>query len=178
MRILFCFRDSCLCHMICCQEFAKGIGDLSLHKCHGFVRNRNIIFCETYIRCLNSLSAVESGKFIIAECSGDLSCTVRTEVKENHRIAVLDCCGRCAIFQNNRRHNELICLILIIGLLNGLHRILCRKSFSFNQCIIGFLYTVPSVIAVHRIVTSHHRSDFTDTDLSHFIHQFLYVVFS
>ncbi len=66
-------------------------------ECHFLVWNRRIIIRETYIGKVKSLFPVKSFKVIITKTSGDFPCAVRTEVKEDHGISILNRGNRLSI---------------------------------------------------------------------------------
>src|SRR5699024_8048210 len=115
MSILLCLSDASLLQAMRCEELAECICDLFFYECNQFVRDRHIVLCEAHICCLHSLSPVKSCEVIVAVCSRDLSCTVRTEVKEDNGIAVFYHRRRSAVFHNYHRHNELVRYLFIIG---------------------------------------------------------------
>ena len=178
MSILLCLSDTCLLQIVSCKELSECICDLFLHKCNQFIRNRHIILCEAYICGLYSFASVKSCEIIITECSCDLSCTVRTEVKEDNGISVFYRRCRSAVFHNYHRHNELICHILIIRSLNSLYSGICLISLSIYESSVGFLYAVPAVITIHCIVASCNCSDLAHTDFFHLCFQLFYILFS
>ena len=136
MCVFFCLCNTGLCHMICCKPLTECIGYGNLRECHKFIRDRRIIIGKAYKGCLNSCTSVKSLEIIIAEASGDLSCTVRTEVEENNRVFIFDGCNRSTVFHNYGWFYELICLILVIGLLNCFRSTYSGLSLAFCQCII------------------------------------------
>ena len=149
MCIFFSLCNTSLCHVVCCQKFTECICDLFFYKCYLLILDRHIILCKAYKCCLDSLSSVKSFKVIITECSCDLSCTVWAEVEEDHRISIFYSCHRCTVFYDHHWFYELICLICIVRSLNPCCRRFCLYAFSFYQCIVSSLHTIPAVISVH-----------------------------
>ena len=176
--IFFCLGDSCLCHVMCCQEFTEGICDRNFVECYFFIRNRLIVLCEAYISQIQSLFSCESVKLICTECTGDLSCTVRTEIEEDYRIFVFDCCNRCSAFLNNSRNYELIVLSVVVRILYCTDAACCFCTFAFYHSIVSQLYTIPAVVTIHCIVTSHNSCNLSDADLFHFINELFYIAFA
>ena len=119
MCIFFCLSDSCLCHVVCCKEFAKCIGNTFFYKCNGLVRDCLIILCKAYISRLDPFSSVKSVKFIRTECSGDLSCTVRAEIEEDHRISVFYSCYRCTVFCYYKWYYEFVSYFFVVRSLDS-----------------------------------------------------------
>ena len=56
---------------------------------------------------------------------GDLSCTVRTEVKEDNGVTVIDGCQCFSVFSNYKWYNELIGLASVIGSLDAFSSACC-----------------------------------------------------
>ena len=178
MCIFLGLSNTCLSHVMCCQILTEGVGDLFFFECNGFVRDSLIVFREAYVGQIQTFFSLESGELICAECSCQLSCTVRAEVEENHRVFILNCCNRFSVFLQNGRQNELICFFSIIRSLNSLCCIGSFYAFPFCQRFVSQLDTIPAVITVHCIVTAGDHADFADTDLIHFCLQLLYIRFS
>ena len=167
MCILLSLGDTCLLHAMCCQPFTEGIGNGNLVECHFFIRNRRIIIGEAYEGDILS-HAVKSLEVIITESSGDLSCTVGTEVEENYGILILHQSDCLAVFYNNSRFYKLIGLFSVVRLLDTADTAGSGQTFAFGHGIVSQLYTVIVVITIHSIVTSHYRCDLTYTDFLHF----------
>ena len=178
MCIFLCLGNSCLLHIVCCKPFTKGIGNRNLVECHFLVRDRRIIVREAYIDKIKSCTSVKALEIIIAECSRNLSCSVRSEVKEDYGILILDGCNRLTVLYNYSRLYKFVCLISVIGSLDACRTAFCGKSLSLCQRIISKLYSVIVIISVHCVITSCYRSNFTYTDLFHFSFQLLGVFFS
>ncbi len=98
VRIFLCLSDTNLCHIMSCKVFAKCILKKYFVEGNQFVLDCLIIVCKTYICEVKFLCSLEAFELVIAECSGDLTCTVRTEVEEYNGIFVLNGCNRFAVF--------------------------------------------------------------------------------
>ena len=94
------------------------------------IRDRRIIVREAYISKLKSLRSVKSLEVIITKCSGNFSCTVRTEVKEDYGILVLDGCNRLSILYYNGRLYKFIGLFTVIGSLDTFCGTCRSKTFA------------------------------------------------
>ena len=108
----------------------------------------------------------------------DLSCTVWTEVKEDHRIIVLDRCNWLSVFYYCKWLYELICLAVIVRSLDSCSCTFCRLSFALRHHVICFFYTIPSLITVHGIETSHNSRYLAYAKLCHLGFQFFYKAFT
>ena len=128
--------------MLCSQKFTKGIGNLYFMEGNQLVGNGHIIFGEADIGSHYPLTAVKAVKLIGTEHSGQLSCAVGTEVKEDHGIAGLDGRHRRAVFHYNRGNYELIGHTLIVGILDQFYRIGSRLALAPGECLVGKLYTI------------------------------------
>ena len=167
VSIFLCLSDTNLCHIMSCKVFAKCILKKYFVEGNQFVLDCLIIVCKTYICEVKFLCSLEAFELVIAECSGDLTCTVRTEVEEYNGIFVLNGCNRFAVFFDYSRKYEFICLVSIVGSLNCCCSVCAFDAFAFCQCFVCKLYTIPAVISVHCIVTSGNNTDLTNTDFFH-----------
>ena len=178
MCILFCLCNTCLFQSISSKELTKCIGNLFFYKRNQLVRNGHIILCKTNICGVDSFSTIKSVKCIITECSCNLSCTIRTEIKEDHRIVIFDRSYRNSIFLYNSRKYKFIRYILIIRSLNAFCSTCSLLTFTKYECTVCFFYSIPSVVTVHYIITSHNRCHFTNADFCHPSFKFSYVFFT
>ena len=152
------------------KELTESILDRLFLECDKFVRDRLIVINKAYIGGLDPLRSRKSCKLVITECAGHLSCAVRTEVEEDHGIIVLNGSDGISIFScHDSRNNELICLSVIVGRLNQFRRGCSLIALARCQCLIRKLHTVPAVVTVHRIVTSHNRCHLADTEFFHLL---------
>ena len=125
-----------------------------------------------------SWTSVKSSKIIITETSGNFSCSVRSEVKADNWIAIFDSCKWLAIFLNNCRNNELISLSGCIWIA---YCTSCTSSFITNalcKCLVCCFNSVPSVISVHRIITTHDWGNLTYADFVHLVIKLVNEIFS
>ena len=65
-------------------------------------------------------------------------------------------------------HDEFVHLFLVVALLHRLHGGIRDDSLALHHRIVRFLYALKAVVAVHRVVTAHHRSDLPRPDFFHF----------
>ena len=178
MGIFLCLGDTRLFLSIGCKKGSKCIGNLFLDERHLFVLNGHVILCKAYITSLDSLPPVKSGKPIVTERPCNLPCTVWTEIKEDNGIIVLNCGHRRAVLHNDRREYELIRGILVVGSLNSLWSAYRRLAFPEYHSPVCLFHTVPTVITVHGIVTSHDGRNFAHANLVHLSHKLLHIFFS
>ena len=113
-------------------------------------------------------------QLVQAEGLGDLPGPVRTEVEEDDRVAVLNERQGLAVLLDHRRQHKLIGDAVVIGVLEGLHRVGLRHPFPLGQGHIAFLDPVPAVVPVHRVVAAMDGGHGPDPDLLHLRHQFLH----
>ena len=152
--IFFCLSDTSLCHVMSCQVLAECVFDLLFYECYQFVSDSFIVIGEAYKSYIQFFLTCETFKIIIAECSCDLTGTVRTEVEEYNGIFILHGCNRFTLFFDNGRQNELICLFCIVGSLYSFCSICSFYAFTLCHCFECQFYTIPTVISIHCIVTS------------------------
>ena len=178
MRVFLCLCDTRLLLAVLCQEFSEGIGDLIFYKGNQFVFNSDIIFSKAYKGGLDPLASVKTFKLLITEGSGNLSGTVRAEVKEDDGIIVLYLCHRNAVLFYHRRKHELIRGILIVGSLDPCRTARCPLAFAEYQRPVGLFHAVPAIVTVHGIVASHNGRHLSHADLLHLRCQLLYIFLS
>ena len=178
MRILLCLCDTCLFHAMGSQEFTECIADGYLMESHIFVRDSRVILCEAYIGQIQSLLSCETCKLLITEGSRDLTRPVRTEIKEDDRIFVPDDPYRLAVFYNGCRLYKFVSLLCRIGVLDSAYRALCLLALSLSHNIVGSLHTIPAVVTVHSIVTSHNGCHLANTQLFHLVIELFDIFFS
>ena len=170
MGIFLCLSNSRLSLPVGSKELTKSILDQLFLECNQLVRDRLVIVDEADICGVDPLRSRKSCKLVITECAGHLSCAVRTEVEEDHGIIVLNGSDRISIFScHDSRNNELICLSVIVGRLNQFRRGCSLIALACCQCLIRKLHTVPAVVTVHRVVTSHNGCHLADTELFHLL---------
>ena len=75
---------------VLCQIFAESVLDLFLLECNQLVGDILIVILESYI-CEGEEAALsfKACELVVAECTGDLSCSVGTEIEENNGIVRL-----------------------------------------------------------------------------------------
>ena len=178
MRIFLSLRNPYLCLFVGCQEFAKGIGDTLLLKRNQLVLDGLIIIRKAYIHQVQPFLPWEAVKAVVAECTGNLPCTVRAEVEENHGILILNRSHRLAVLHNHKGNHKLIRLPVVIGSLDAAGSAGRRVALTLCQRVVSQLHAVPSLITVHGIVTSHDRRYLAYAELLHLCFQLLHKAFS
>ena len=136
MRIFLGLRDTSLRHTVCREPFPKGIRHADFRECDLFIWNRRIVIGKAYKSRIQSFSSLKSFKIIIAETSGDLSCTVRSEIEKYDGVLVLYCRNRRSALYDNRRFHKFIGVSLVIRLLDSLRSARCRLALSLRQSVI------------------------------------------
>ena len=169
MGIFLCLCDTGLFQSVGRKKFPKSILNRNLVEGHFCIWDSRIIFCKAYIGKIQSLFSLKSVKLVSTESSGDLSCSVRAEVKEDHGIFILDGSHRLSVFYDHSRNYKLICLSFFIRRLYSAYRALCLNAFALCKSFVCQFHTVPAVISVHGIVTSHYGSHLSYADLFHLI---------
>ena len=178
MCVLLCLGDTNLCHIMSCQILAKGIVKLYLVESYQLVRNGCVIFGKAYIGQIQALLTGEAVELITAERSGNLSCAIRPEVEEDHRVAILNDSHRLAVLLYHCRKNKLIVHTLCVGSCDSTDAVSRLVALSLCQGVVSLFYPIPAVVAVHGVVTSHNGSHFSDADLLHLVCQLLYKILS
>ena len=102
-------------------------------------------------------------EFWVNKTSGDLSCTVRTEVEENHAVLFFD---QAILIQNGRQH-KFVGYFLCIGIFDCLNRFGSGFTLAINHSSICLFDTIPSVITIHCIVTAGNGCNLTNANFLH-----------
>ena len=147
-------------------------------ECYQLIADGIVIICEAYICEVQSLLSCKACESIIAESSGDLTCTVRTEVEEYNRVLIRNNSYRLAVLLDYSRKNELVCLAVIIGSLYSLSCICSLNALALGKCVVSKLNTIPAVVTVHCIVTSGNNTNLTYAKLIHLCLKLLDISFS
>ena len=148
-------------------------------ECYRFVWNGNIILSKHNKLCWKiAILSWESIKRIITKCPCDLSCAVRAEIVKNHGVIFFYRRYRFAIFDDHGRFYEFVGFILFIGIFDRAHRTLCCLALAINHGIVCSFYTIPAVITIHNVITSHHGGNLSNTDLFHLCPRFFHKIFS
>ena len=171
MGILFRLSYPGLFHTFCSQPLTKGIRHRNFMERNLLVGNCRVIVRKTYIGNLLSGPSVKAFEIVVTESSRNLPGPVRTEVKEDNRIAVLYGCYWLSVFHCQSGLHKLIRLSPFIGLRNAADAACRRKSLTLCHGIICQLHPIIIVVPVHGIITPHHRRDFTHTNLFHLCSQ-------
>ncbi len=175
MSVFFRLCQTRLLQAVLCKELSECIGDLFLCKSNQLVLDRHIIFREANIGRLDARTSVKAAEIVITEGSCDLSCAVRTEIVKDDGVIVLDRSHRSAVLHHNRGKHKFIRRVRIIGSLDSCRSGLRSLADPLYQRVVGFFHTLPAVIPVHRVITSHHACDLTHTNLFHLFFQLFYV---
>ncbi len=96
--------------------------------------------------------ARKAGEIRIEHGAENFADAIGAEVEAQHAIAVLD----AAIVADHRRHDELVELLLGVGVGNGGLRIGEARPLSLNDGVVGFGHALPAFVAVHRVVAAGH----------------------
>ena len=179
MCIFLCLSQTQLCLSICCQKFTKCIANALLLERNQLITNSLIIICKAHINQRHkSIDTVKLIKTLITKCTCNLTCPIRTEIKEDYGIIGLDCRKWLAIFLNNRRHHKFIIYILCIRICHGLYCIICFFSLTCDKRIISFLNAVPVIITVHCIIAPMNARNFSNANLVHLFLKLFHKTFS
>ena len=144
VSIFLCLSDTCLSHVVSCKVLAECVVKLNLVECNQLISDGVIVICEAYICEVKAFLSCETCKFVIAECSCDLTCTVRTEVEKYNRIFIRNNGNWFAIFLNDCWKNEFVCLAVVIGCLYSLSCVGSLNTLALGKCVVSKLNTIPS----------------------------------
>ena len=178
VSIFLCLSDTCLSHVVSCKVLAECVVKLNLVECNQLISNGVIVICEAYICEVKAFLSCETCKFVIAECSCDLTCTVRTEVEKYNRIFIRNNGNWFAIFLNDCWKNEFVCLAVVIGCLYSLSCVGSLNTLALGKCVVSKLNTIPAVVTVHCVITSGNNTNLTYAKLIHLRLELLDISFS
>ena len=99
--------------------------------------------------------AREAGEIRIEHGAENFADAVGAEVEAQHAVAVPD----AAIVADHRRHDELVELLLRIGVGDGGLRIGKARAVGLDDGVIGFGDALPALVAVHGVVAAEHGRD-------------------
>ena len=100
-------------------------------------------------------------KLWIAEHSGDLSCPVRSEIKKYYGIPIL----YPSVGSTDNRLYKLVRNPCVIGFLYRRKHVITFFSLTRYKSVVGDFHSVPSLVAVHGIVSSDDRGHLSDAEL-------------
>ena len=87
----------------------------------------------------------------LGEHLGEFLGTVVAEVHEDNHVALVDGSVHLGVVD---RLDELIGHVLVIAFLHGFHHVVGLLSLALYEQVVGFLHTVPALVAVHGIETA------------------------
>ena len=152
------------------------MGDFFLIECYKLVRDCCIVIGEANVCYVWScVSAIKSSKLVVAEYVCHLSCTVWAEVEEDYGILILNLAYCLAVLCYYCRYNELVCNTLIVGCLNCACAALCLLALAETKCTVSLLDTIPTVISIHCVITTHNGCYLTYAKLFTLVHKCSYI---
>ena len=164
MCILLGFCNSQLGLSALAQIFAQCHVQLFRRISNGYIRHGCIILCHANeMQWEEALLPCKALEFWVNKTSGDLSCTVRTEVEENHAVLFFD---QAILIQNGRQH-KFVGYFLCIGIFDCLNRFGSGFTLAINHSSICLFDTIPSVITIHCIVTAGNGCNLTNANFLH-----------
>ena len=103
---------------------------------------------------------------LLCEYFGQLLSTVITEVDEDNDVTLLD----CSIYRRVvDRLDKLVCHTLCIACLNRFNHVSSLYTLAFNEQVVCFLHTVPTLVTVHCIETTNDRSNMCAICVTHLL---------
>ena len=115
-----------------------------------------------------AVAAHKSGEFRIDKRTCDFTRAIGAEVKEDHTVVRHDAGVR--IMGADSGHDKFICDVFalrvdfLIGCADGCNRIFRLVALAVYHGGVGLFHTLPTIVAIHCVVTAHHGGDFTHTD--------------
>ena len=99
--------------------------------------------------------AREAGKRRIEHGAEDFAHPVGAEIEAQHAVAVL----HAAIVADHRRHDELVVVLVRIGVGDGRLRVGKARAFGRDHRVIGLGHALPALVAIHGVVAADHGGD-------------------
>ena len=118
-----------------------------------------LVFGESHEAQPRGPGAREVGKRLFRQRARELPRPVGPEVEEDDRVALADRSHRLAVLLEDRGLHELVRLAAVVRRLEGGLRALGLQARGEDQRLVGARHAVPSLVAVHGVVTARHRGD-------------------
>ena len=152
--VLFGFRNAQLALSVLRQNLTQGLAKILLFKKHVHIAKRGIV-----ARHGGEMKSERDGfvvvKGLLREHLGDLAAAVRTEVKDQYGVVLLEHTNRLArIVHAHQRLQKFIRHARRIRIVQGLQDIGARCARTVYQSVEGFGYALPSVVPVHGEIPS------------------------
>ena len=143
---------------------AKGIGDVLLGEDDVHALERCVVGSHAVV--LESGDGLHSllGHVLLSEHLSELLGAVVAEVDEDNHVALLDGSVNLGIVD---RLDELVGNAFLVAFLHSLHHALGLLSLALYEQVVSLFHTVPTLVAVHGIETSHDGSDVSIVLLTH-----------
>ena len=134
------------------EIFAEGILHVLLGEENVDTRKRSIIRSHAIVfQSGNGLHAVV-GHILLSEHLGKFLSAVVAEIDEDHHVALFNKTVYTGVMD---RLDELVGNAFVIAFLHGFHHVLSLLALSGYDEVVGFLHTLPALVAVHGIETAH-----------------------
>ena len=151
MSVLLGFSDMVLAKAGRRQNISKDVLREFLLECHRRIEV-GIVFGKAHERDVRVLAAIEAIEIILDESAGDLTCAIGTEVEEDDRIALFH-----ATIDKGNGDDELVGDIVLVRSLHCLRRSSLEHRCRMDNRVVRKLHALPTVIAVHRIISAAYR---------------------
>ena len=173
MSILLCLGNSQLCKTLVGDVLAECIVKALWLECNLYVRHCSVVLGHANVcKREEAFLSLKAAEIRVNKCTCDFSCSVRSEVVENHAVAGTDWC--CSV--DNCRNNKLVGYALSIGNSYCLYRVCALNAFAVNHCGVSLYNSLPAVISVHCVVSAHYCSNLSNADFLHFFNAGCYIV--
>ena len=169
MGIFFCFRNSELAQSLSADDLSKNFIQMNWRKSNG-KRKRLIIDRHTDISAdaWQNLSS-ERCKVRICESTGNFPGTIRTEIEKYDPVAILNRSKSLLILVcHHNGPDKLICLLPVISMIHGFHRIFLFDSLSLRIKAKRLFHPLPPGVTIHCVETSANRrnnAEIVDADM-------------
>ena len=173
VRIFFGFGNTQLRFFVLRHPLAEGVGQRCWWVSHrSFDVGR--VFRQHHKVEVNDFLTGEAIEVSVNECASDFTRTVSTEVHENQRIAVFHSSFCLTFGTDHGRFNEFVVLVAGISSLQAFNR---RSELELalrqRHQIVSLFYAIPTVVAVHSVVTTDDGGYATFAQRGKFLFEFL-----
>ena len=172
MGVFFRFGDTQLRFVVLRHPFAKRVRQRGGRIGNGRF-DVGCVFGQHHEVQVNHFLAREAVKVSVNKGTGDFTRTVSTEVHENERVAVFH---RGIGLTFGADHGGFYEFIVFIAGIGGLQTFNGGIGLEFTlrqrHQVIRFFHAIPTVVAVHRVVTANDGGDATFAQRSKFLFEF------
>ena len=169
VSVLFSFSSVELSQALACDVFAESIVHIFLGEEDVYVLERSIVWSHAVeLDARNSLHAC-FWHILLRQYDGQFLSAVVAVVEEDHYVAFLDSAVHCSVVD---REDEFVSHVSIVAFLHSLYHVCSLLTLAFDEQIVCFLHTFPSLVTVHCVEATYDRSDVCTVSLAYALQLF------